>query len=172
MKQSGDSRFSSEPELEVELSAQDLLSLTPPTATPVRQLEVVTPHRSQPAEMVAAVTTGTSSTRAFSAPMRVPSLRVMAAAGVVIVAVMATGALFAFAPPQRVVERPQSNWAPVPDPIPVAAEAPPTLVTNPFDASEVFELPPGISRDEARAMVAELLLNRANERKVYSQKRR
>ncbi|HMN44036.1 MAG TPA: hypothetical protein PKE27_05665, partial [Povalibacter sp.] len=79
------------------------------------------------------------------------------------------------APPQRIVERPVSNWAPVPDPVAVdesTEEAPPTLIANPFDPSEVFELPPGLTRDQARDMVAELLLKRASERQVYAGHRR
>jgi hypothetical protein len=42
----------------------------------------------------------------------------------------------------------------------------PTLFRNPFDASEVFEFPPGTSEDAARESVAELLLSRARERGV------
>jgi hypothetical protein len=41
----------------------------------------------------------------------------------------------------------------------------PTQFTNPFDASEVFEFPPGTPQDAARALVAEMLLERAAERR-------
>jgi hypothetical protein len=40
----------------------------------------------------------------------------------------------------------------------------PTLYRNPFDKTEVFELPPGLSKAEARDMVAEILMERARER--------
>lgn len=42
----------------------------------------------------------------------------------------------------------------------------PTRFTNPFDASEVFEFPPGTPADEARESVAEVLLERARERRT------
>jgi hypothetical protein len=42
----------------------------------------------------------------------------------------------------------------------------PTRFTNPFDASEVFEFPPGTPTDSARESVAEVLLERARERRV------
>jgi len=42
----------------------------------------------------------------------------------------------------------------------------PTRVTNPFDASEVFEFPPGTPKDTARESVAETLLERARERRA------
>ena len=43
-------------------------------------------------------------------------------------------------------------------------DGPPTLFTNPFDPTEVFELPPGLSEEEARERVAQILLERARER--------
>jgi hypothetical protein len=42
----------------------------------------------------------------------------------------------------------------------------PTRFTNPFDASEVFEFPPGTTQDAARESVAETLLQRARERRI------
>ena len=42
----------------------------------------------------------------------------------------------------------------------------PTLFANPFDPSEVFEFPPGTSKDTARESVAEMLLSRARERGI------
>jgi hypothetical protein len=47
---------------------------------------------------------------------------------------------------------------------PPAAEPEPVHFANPFDASEVFEFPPGTTRDEARTAVAEMLLERARSR--------
>jgi hypothetical protein len=52
---------------------------------------------------------------------------------------------------------------------PAAQNAPqnlPTRFTNPFDASEVFEFPPGTTGDAARASVAETLLQRGRERQA------
>jgi hypothetical protein len=42
--------------------------------------------------------------------------------------------------------------------------------SNPFDATEVFEFPPGTSEAEARDAVAELLLQRARDRRHPSAK--
>ena len=44
------------------------------------------------------------------------------------------------------------------------AERLPVRFTNPFDASEVFEFPPGTSKTEAHDAVADLLLQRARDR--------
>ena len=40
----------------------------------------------------------------------------------------------------------------------------PTRFANPFDASEIFEFPPGTTEDDARESVAEILFERARER--------
>jgi hypothetical protein len=42
----------------------------------------------------------------------------------------------------------------------------PVRFSNPFDASEVFEFPPGTSDEQARQSVAAILLQRARDRKV------
>jgi hypothetical protein len=50
-------------------------------------------------------------------------------------------------------------------PLPSATPATdPVRIRNPFDRSEVFEFPPGTSRQEARQAVADMLLQRALER--------
>jgi hypothetical protein len=43
---------------------------------------------------------------------------------------------------------------------------PPVRFSNPFDASEVFEFPPGTSDEQARQSVAAVLLQRARDRQV------
>ena len=48
--------------------------------------------------------------------------------------------------------------------LPAHPQQPPVRFTNPFDASEVFEFPPGTSETEARQAVAELLRQRARDR--------
>jgi hypothetical protein len=40
-------------------------------------------------------------------------------------------------------------------------------VRNPFDATEVFEFPAGTTRTQAREAVAELLLQRAHDRRSH-----
>lgn len=57
--------------------------------------------------------------------------------------------------------------APSPPPPPVEPPAPvgePVLFKNPFDRTEVFEFPPGTTRDEARDAVAKALMERAHGR--------
>lgn len=53
-------------------------------------------------------------------------------------------------------------------PAPEAVAPPPEIVTyrNPFDRSEVFEFPPGTSTDDARDAVAQILMERALERRT------
>jgi hypothetical protein len=48
-------------------------------------------------------------------------------------------------------------------PAPLPSE--PVTYANPFDATEVFQFPSGTSESEARQSVAELLMQRARERK-------
>jgi hypothetical protein len=72
---------------------------------------------------------------------------------------------------------PAPEPVPAPEPTPASAEpqqstapavqtAPPMRFRNPFDRSEVFEFPAGTTRVEARAAVAEILLERARERRI------
>jgi hypothetical protein len=56
--------------------------------------------------------------------------------------------------------------APVESPPPPVAEAQPLRFKNPFDKSEVFEFPPGTTPEEARASVADLLMQRAQDRHI------
>ena len=48
--------------------------------------------------------------------------------------------------------------------LPAESPPPPVQFRNPFDASEVFEFPPGTSDDSARELVAAMLLQRARDR--------
>ena len=71
---------------------------------------------------------------------------------------------------------PQAEAAPLPttdsfpdfpaQTMPTGAQNLPTRFTNPFDASEVFEFPPGTTEDAARQTVADILLKRARERRT------
>lgn len=51
-----------------------------------------------------------------------------------------------------------------PAPAPVAAQRPRVHVSNPFDATEVFEFPAETTASQARETMAELLLQRARDR--------
>jgi len=94
--------------------------------------------------------------------------------------VRSTGALatlFAFVVLRSIAEYdglieipPQAADKPLASPPQLASEKPyepssPVRMANPFDSSEVFEFPPGTSRAEARESVANLLLQRARERR-------
>jgi hypothetical protein len=88
---------------------------------------------------------------------------VLAAAGIAGLSSGITYLVTARTQPVHVAENrlPQPLAAPTPH----AAPAPPAVrFVNPFDATEVFELPPGISEKDARDAVAEFLLNRARAR--------
>jgi hypothetical protein len=67
-------------------------------------------------------------------------------------------------PPPAVAAAPE-----LPPPTP-AVEAPPpepVVLVNPFDATEKFTFPPGTSKADAREQMAELLLQRAVERRAH-----
>ena len=172
MNQPGDPRLSTDAELEVELSAQDLIGLTPlPATEPARGGEAVASSAPPLATVAAGPAANTESVAKPSAQRRSGTSRmagmVAAAAVVSLVAIVSVAEL---APAQKRIERPVSNWTPIPDA--PAVEEPvveePTLVANPFDPNEVFELPAGTSEEEGRAIVAEMLVKRANERQVFS----
>jgi hypothetical protein len=56
--------------------------------------------------------------------------------------------------------------APTGSPSPAVPEAQPLRFKNPFDRSEIFEFPPGTTLEEARASVADLLKQRAQDRHI------
>jgi hypothetical protein len=53
--------------------------------------------------------------------------------------------------------------------LPAESPEPPVRFRNPFDASEVFEFPPGTSDDSARESVAAMLLQRARDRQAIQE---
>lgn len=101
------------------------------------------------------------------AMFRLSPPRMAWALGLTAATVLAIGANNREAAPRPI--QPARVALPLPEVAPASEEVeqPPVLVTNPFDASEVFELPPGTGAEEARAMVAELLMERAIQRQVY-----
>jgi hypothetical protein len=70
------------------------------------------------------------------------------------------------APPIPVAE--VHSPAPRAAPVPEVPPPPPVRFVNPFDATEVFELPAGMSENDARNAVAEFLLDRARARVAAS----
>ncbi|HVY80193.1 MAG TPA: hypothetical protein VG994_04360 [Steroidobacteraceae bacterium] len=68
------------------------------------------------------------------------------------------------APPTSDTPPSASNASPASPPPAKTATADPVRFRNPFDPSEVFDFPAGTTRDEARAAVAALLIERARNR--------
>lgn len=161
---------------EVELTAQDLLALSPSCAIEKRE-HSATPSAAGPR------TKGAVSARARPAqplhtravapsPLRrMSTSRVALSLSVLMAAVTVGGALYmsvtsdrsarpsSTTVPQRVAEWEWSAATPEP-------EGEPVRFANPFDANEVFEFPPGTSESEARDAVADMLLKRAMERQA------
>lgn len=157
--------------IEVELSAGELSELARPIEDEMSRaalhgyMPLPTPQMLQSAQAKKGAHGASSASiqRFFSA-------RAAGILGSVIVAGIAVAAHFEYSESKRVVEPPIA-WTPLPErpaepPVEeVVAEAPPpTLYTNPFDPTEVFELPPGLTKSEARDMVAQILMERARER--------
>jgi len=74
--------------------------------------------------------------------------------------------------PASAIERPPLSAAPVAQTsTPTTAVAKPAIAelpvkfANPFDRSEIFEFPPGTTRQDARDAVAQILIDRASERR-------
>lgn len=156
---------------EVELSAQDLLDMSPPAAMPAIPAAAV-----PVSSVVVARSQAESRKPASSGPVRAHTTqsrrllrhatRIAWACGFVVIVASAVALTDPFSPPDRPHRiAMQSSVPQKPQPV-VENEAAPTLVTNPFDETEVFELPPGTSETEARDYVANLLLQRAAERQA------
>lgn len=155
-----DDRQSMEPIQEVLLTARDLRQLDP----------AITAALGVGGEAIEAPIASPSASNApkFSPDHR---LTVIGILSVGIIASIALGAHYAYSRPEPAAPVVQQTWTALPEkPVVVAEEElppeppKPTLYRNPFDKSEVFELPPGLSKAEARDMVADILLERARER--------
>lgn len=171
MKDSEKFDFTAEPATEVELSAQDLLELSPSHAIehPAHCAERQ-PLAQHASDVVAAIAQPVQTRdEPSSANRRMSASRVVLALSLAVAAVTVIGARYEYSAPERPIqsslriasqeatafEKPELTTDP---------ERPPILFTNPFDNSEVFEFPPGTSEAEARAGVADLLIKRAIER--------
>jgi hypothetical protein len=153
---------------EVELSAQDLLDLSPPDAeTPASRGATIQQAASSSTEQGGGETDASASGDAARPPR---ARRLSAAVVLTIGAVAAAAAAVAvIVPMERGPQAIQTAMAPSPspaieEPAPPEVVGPPVLFKNPFDDTEVFEFPPGTSPEEARAAVADLLVMRARER--------
>ena len=155
-----DDQQSMEPIQEVLLTARDLRQLDPAISAALG----VTSDIGEPAG---------ASRVAASGVAKVPSdhrLTVIGIVSVGIITTIALGAHYAYSRPEPEAPVVKQTWTALPEKpqIVVEEELPPppkhTLYRNPFDKSEVFELPPGLTQAEARDMVAQILLDRARER--------
>ncbi len=167
-----------EPIEEVELSAADLLDLVPTPAVhsaPVAQLRDADPLPAPDTAAHAAATSALIAAPVVSAPVTARSdgsrfNPMYASAAAIVMANAAMVAIQSRASQDRPTSQVVSNWPPAPEPVPVEDEitvaVEPTRYANPFDPQEVFELPPGITREQARTMVADILLKRAAERQA------
>lgn len=73
------------------------------------------------------------------------------------------------APTALAMETSAERWTPI-----ATAEEPeaePVRIKNPFDKTEVFEFPAGTTAADARAMMSELLMQRARERYAQIERR-
>ena len=147
--------------MEVELNARDLQEMgVVPTAD---QVALGVPARAPASNSIKPATSTRSNPPQYG-------LTVMGILSLVVVGSIALGAHFKYSKPEPIVQVQNPNWTPLPErPQVVEEEEPPpapkpTLYRNPFDKSEVFELPPGLTQAEAKEMVAQILLERARER--------
>jgi hypothetical protein len=69
------------------------------------------------------------------------------------------------APLPAMMITPPPASAPAAPAVPAPPPAPPVRVRNPFDATEVFEFPAGTTKAEARQKIADVLLQRAVDRR-------
>jgi hypothetical protein len=166
--------FTEEPTTEVELSAQDLLELSPSRGIEQSEYRATQSTVGSPAEesVTAVAQPVHSHVAAAPADRRMSTSRVALALGFVVAAVMAVGALYKYSTPDRPVQSsvttvPQEAAPPMEESVAVVPEEkqPPVRMTNPFDKTEVFEFPPGTSKADARAAMADSLMKRAIERR-------
>lgn len=153
MKESGYIDFTDASETEVELTAQDLLSLP---AAAVNKEQPVQPVVRASTEKAKALPPARR--QGFSLPKMAWGVALAVVGGVVV------AANHMYSVPKRIEPVPVIVSTIPQEPDPVVEERPPTLVANPFDSSEVFELAPGLNEEEARAAVEQLLLERASQR--------
>jgi hypothetical protein len=153
---------------EVELSADDLLELTPPAEPASSEDSPSTNPQSIDIELDPA-TMETDASAAASPSRRLSASRIALALSLPVVAAAVIAAQYNYSPASSGAAPAVVQAEPTPElqsQSEMAEPEPPVRFANPFDKSEVFEFPPGTTREEARAAVAELLLQRAHERQT------
>ena len=161
------SRPQDEDTIELELSVEQMCTLS--RADEVSQLDPVPvpsteeslPKLPPPAQGAAALQGRTRSKGSRVARIAVVSSIVAASIVLSGIAYLATPP----APPVQIVADTGSDSTVPEAPAPPPADNEAVRFKNPFDAKEVFEFPSGTTESEAREAVAELLLQRARERR-------
>lgn len=148
------------------------LQLTPEQLAALMHAAVPEPPASPPLVLIPVRTSPPPPARRQLFDIQLRAMRVPAILTIAVFAVSLSGMKYVavsreqeapLAPPPRAAAVPP----PAAPPPPIAASnAAPVHFTNPFDRSEVFDFPPGTSEADARAAVAELLLERARTRRA------
>jgi hypothetical protein len=153
---------------EIELSAEQLLGFIRTS----NSAGIEPPVRPQAGEVVASPAVAPQASGADSAASRALGRWKSAAAVTGIGSVLALAAAIGYeglrtAPEPPPLPPPVAEVEPAPPPVEApASDQPPVLVRNPFDKSEVFEFPAGTTTEEAKAAVADALLERARVRQA------
>lgn len=171
-----DNDVSADAIMAVELNADDLADLSRAHELELARLQAEHSNSAQLADDASYSTTPAVAKRTLSLSMLRLSGVAAGIGGVAILASIAFGAHYAGARYKSSGDEPATRvstlaWTPIPEraesvevEIEPEIQQPPTLFANPFDESEVFELPPGTTKEEARDIVAQLLIERARER--------
>jgi hypothetical protein len=159
------------PVVETELSTRDLRSLNDEFLGKPAEVAASSQSAAKPSQTSSNVRP-VSNARPVSRAKKLRAPLVMLISGVALAGVIAAATLRESdrraalpPPPPPVVE-----VAPAPQPEMQVAETPapqPVVVVNPFDKTEKFTFPPGTSKAEAREQMAEMLMQRAVERRAH-----
>jgi hypothetical protein len=157
----------------VELTAEDLVDLSRPQLIDLSQAQIESALMGERANEAPAPAALPVAQRTLSSSSKRLSGVALGFGCIAIVASIALGARYAGANfnSERVTPPTTLAWTPIPErPEPIEVEVEPevvvptTLFANPFDKTEIFELPPGTTKEEAREIVAQILIERARER--------
>ncbi|MDB6046811.1 MAG: hypothetical protein JWM63_5362 [Gammaproteobacteria bacterium] len=155
--------------IELELSPEQMLALSrpmreeQPASSPVESTPISTPVEPASPNRYVNVRNGT---RTGTWPLARAAGALGIAAAALALGSAAHRAADRSSSPPAVTTRAPTSAAPA-APEPAGSQSLPVRFKNPFDASEIFEFPPGTSEGEARQSVAELLLQRAHDRQHH-----
>lgn len=163
---------------EVELDADQLAALARLEVTAKREERLTT---AAPVTVAAPLSCMTSASGRTQSQRRSALLRTAVPVSLLVAAVATAGAIYSRSlEPDTLPSAPRSAPAPsvMPDWVTQEIEPQPqpqpepVRFANPFDKNEVFEFPAGTSKEDARAAVANILLERASERRATDPKLR